>query len=86
MHGRAAQRVLCLADGAYDKVAFWRELPSNVTALVRTAKNRALCDLPAPYAGTGRRRVYGDKAPAPQDYNKLRTGWLTTHLTVRSLL
>ena len=83
MHGREAQQVLCLADGAYDKVDFWRGLPRNVTALVRTAKNRALCYLPAPYAGKGRRRVYGDKAPAPQDYNKLRTGWQMAHLTVR---
>lgn len=81
--GREAQQVLCLADGAYDKVDFWPELPTTVTALVRTAKNRALCYLPAPYAGKGRRRVYGDKAPAPQDYNKLRTGWQTAHLTVR---
>jgi hypothetical protein len=82
-HGRAAQRVLCLADGVYDKPDFWRALPEQVTALVRTAKNRALCHLPAPYAGKGRRRVYGDKAPAPQAYNKLRTGWQTAHLTVR---
>lgn len=82
-HGRAAQPVLCLADGAYDKPDFWRGLPSNVTALVRTAKNRALCYLPAAYAGKGRRRVYGDKAPAPQEYNQLRTGWQTAQLTVR---
>lgn len=27
--------------------------------------------------------MYGDKAPAPQDYNKLRTGWHSAHLTVR---
>ncbi len=82
-HGRAAQRVLCLADGAYDKPDFWRELPENVVASVRTAKNRALYALPGPYAGKGRRRVYGDKAPAPQHYNTLRTGWQTAHLTVR---
>ena len=81
--GRDAQRVLCLADGAYDKPDFWRGLPTTVTALVRTAKNRALCYLPAPYAGKGRRRLYGDKAPAPQDYNKRRTSWHTAHLTVR---
>jgi hypothetical protein len=81
--GRAEQRVLCLADGAYDKPDFWRQLPTGVTALVRTAKNRALFCLPAPYAGSGRRRTYGDQAPAPQDYNKLRTGWRTDHLTVR---
>src|SRR5207244_4049723 len=26
---------------------------------------------------------YGDKAPAPQDYNPLRTGWQTAQLNVR---
>jgi hypothetical protein len=41
--GHNQQRVLCLADGAYDKPHFWRGLPAGVTALVRTAKNRALC-------------------------------------------
>jgi hypothetical protein len=81
--GRAQQDLLCLADGAYDKPDFWRGLPPGVTALVRTAKNRALCYLPGPYPGKGRRRKYGDKAPAPQDYAKQRTGWQTAHLTVR---
>lgn len=81
--GRAAQGLLCLADGVYDKPDFWRGLPGQVTALVRTAKNRALYALPAPYAGKGRRRLYGDKAPAPQDYNQQRAGWQTAHLTVR---
>jgi hypothetical protein len=82
-HGRETQRILCLADGAYDKIDFWRDLPEQVTALVRTAKNRALCYLPAPYAGKGRRRLYGDKAPAPQDYHTRRTGWQTAQVTVR---
>jgi hypothetical protein len=72
-----------VADGTYDKPDFWCGLPQNVTALVRTAKNRALCYLPTAYAGKGRRRVYEDRAPAPQDYNTLRTGWLTTMLTIR---
>ncbi len=76
-HGRATQRVLCLADGRFDKPAFWRGLPGPVTALVRTAKNRALYDRPGPYPGKGRRRTYGPQAPAPQDYAKRRTGWHT---------
>lgn len=53
-----------------------------MTALVRTAKNRALCFLPAPDAGK-RRRTYGEKAPAPQAYNQQRVGWQTAQLTVR---
>jgi hypothetical protein len=81
--GRAAQRVLCLADASFDKPDFWRGLPEYTTALVRTAKNRALYFLPGPYPGQGRRRTYGDKAPAPQNYAKQRHGWHTTTLTVR---
>src|SRR5258708_22521781 len=81
--GRIAQRVLCLADGSFDKPDFWRGLPDQVTALVRTAKNRALYQRPGHYAGKGKPRTYGEKAPAPQDYAKRRTGWQTTSLTVR---
>jgi hypothetical protein len=39
---------LCLADGAHDKPDFWTGLPAHVTALVRTAKNRALWHFPQP--------------------------------------
>ncbi len=66
-HGRPAQRLLCLADGSVDKPDFWRGLPNQVTALVRTTKNRALYRRPGPYAGQGKPRPYGNKAPAPQD-------------------
>jgi len=82
-YGRSSQPILCLADGSYDKPDFWRGLPSGVTALVRTAKNRALCHLPGPYSGKGRHRLYGERVPAPQDYNSQRDGWKTTALTVR---
>ena len=81
--GRATQRVLCLADASFDKPEFWQGLSASTTVLVRTAKNRALYYRPGPYPGKGRRRIYGDKAPAPQDYLKQRTGWQTTTLTVR---
>ncbi len=56
-----------------------------MTALVRTAKNRALWYFPQPESQPrrGAKRVYGERAPAPQDYNRLRTGWQTTQLTVR---
>jgi hypothetical protein len=81
--GRCQQTILCLADGSYDKPDFWLGLPAQTLALVRTAKNRALRHLPGAYLGKGRRRVYGDPAPAPQDYLSQRQGWHTTTLTVR---
>jgi hypothetical protein len=82
--GRPDQRVLALFDGSYDKPEFWRDLPKGVTALVRTAKNRALYyKLTAEEALANKKRKYGDHAPAPQDYLKERPGWKTTTLTVR---
>jgi hypothetical protein len=75
--------VLCLADGGYDRPAFWTALPSNTTALVRTARNRKLMHLPPPYAGRGRRRKYGERAPAPQDYLSEREGWKSFSVAVR---
>jgi hypothetical protein len=75
--------LLCLADGSYDRPAFWTALPSNTTALVRTAKNRVLKQLPPPYGGRGRRRKYGERAPAPQDYLAQTGGWRAFSLTVR---
>ena len=83
--GREQQPVLCLADGSFDKPDFWLGVPAGVTALVRTAKNRALWYRPDPNAPKkkGPKRVYGERAPAPQDYNRLRTGWQTAQLMVR---
>ena len=81
--GRDAQRLLCLADGSYDKPDFWRALPAHTHALVRTAKNRVLKQLPGPYSGRGRRPKYGQRAPAPQTYLEQRHGWHTARLEVR---
>lgn len=81
--GRSLQIILCLADGSYDKPDFWLGLPLGVVALVRTAKNRALCYFPTAYSGKGRRRLYGDPAPAPQTYLQHQDGWKSTSVTVR---
>jgi hypothetical protein len=75
--------VLCLADGSYDRPAFWTGLPSNTMALVRTAKNRKLLHLPPPYSGRGRRRKYGERAPAPQDYLAQTDNWQSFSISVR---
>lgn len=75
--------VLCLADGSYDRPEFWTALPPTTSALVRTAKNRVLKQLPPPYSGRGRRRKYGERTPAPQDYLTEREGWQTFSVPVR---
>ena len=75
--------VLCLVDGSYDRPAFWNGLPGKTTVLARTAKNRKLMSLPPPYAGRGRRRKYGARAPAPQDYLAQTDGWQSFSVLVR---
>ena len=81
--GRAMQKVLFVADGAYDTVRMWNERPDEVNVLVRTAKNRALYELPTPSTGRGRPRKYGPRAPTPQVFWRLRDGWRSEKLTVR---
>ncbi|MBK8027588.1 MAG: hypothetical protein IPK19_40970 [Chloroflexi bacterium] len=75
--------LLCLADGSYDRPDFWTSLPARTAALVRTAKNRVLKQLPPPYCGRGRRRKYGQRAPAPQDYLAQPDGWQSFTVAVR---
>lgn len=81
--GRMAQSVLFVADGSYDCLDFWRGLQGEVTALIRTAKNRALFALP-PQDGHGNRK-YGPQLPAPEqlwrETAKRHWTWLT--VTIR---
>lgn len=81
--GRPEQRLLIVGDGSYDTVALWRQLPERVVLLVRTARNRALFELPAPREGRGRPRRYGPQAPKPAAWLPERKGWQETVLTVR---
>ena len=68
--GRKAQMLLVVADGGFDVLELWRGLPDNVVLLTRTARNRALFELPerAPNPGPGRPASYGDPAPKPAEW------------------
>ncbi len=81
--GREVQRLLVLADGAYDTLGLWRGLPERTVLAVRTAKNRRLRELPAPTTGRGRRRKYGEEAPRPSAWLKERKGFQKTDVAVR---
>ena len=82
--GRGSQEVLVLGDGAYDTVGFWRGLPEGSLALVRTACNRRLRELPPPYPGRGRRRKYGpQEVPKPGEWLRVRGGWGGVEVGVR---
>jgi hypothetical protein len=80
---RHAQWVVLLGDGAFDKIELWRGLPDRVILIVRTAKNRVLRELPGRQVGRGRRRLYGDKAPAPEAHLHDKTGWQSSAVSVR---
>lgn len=79
--GRETQHVLLVVDGSFDTVNLWRELPANVTMLVRSAKNRVLHELVP--AGAHRNRKYGERAPTPQDFWQQRAGWRKLRLCIR---
>lgn len=81
--GRGTQRLIVLGDGAYDTVEFWRGLPLNAVAIVRTARNRRLREpLPAHERGD-KRRKYGPHAPRPQDWLADRKAWPKVKVKVR---
>jgi hypothetical protein len=82
--GRTDQLLLVLVDGGLERpIAFWRQLPERTVLLARTARNRALYRLPGAYAGKGRPNSYGEQAPWPKDWLRVKDGWKTIQVRVR---
>ncbi len=82
--GRAEQRVLALADGTYETLTMWRELPERTILVARTARNRILYRLPeARSHGVGRPRRYGERAPQPAWWLRQPGGWEKIEVCVR---
>ena len=79
--GREEQRIVTLNDGRYDTLEFWPGLPTNTVAIVRTARNRCLYNLPK--ADAHGNRKYGDKAPAPHEWLRKRKGFSKTPIVIR---
>jgi len=79
--GRATQSILMLGDGSYDNLKLWKHLPKAVILLARSAKNRALYEMPDKQAHKNRK--YGDRVRTPQQIWQERKGWLRTRLTIR---
>lgn len=81
--GRSAQLLLALADGSFERaVTFWQQLPERTVFLGRTAKNRALHELPT-YSGVGRPPNYGPRVQTPGEWLHERAGWQTIRVVVR---
>lgn len=68
--GRSAQTILALADGGFDVLELWRGLPERTILVTRTARNRALYQLPVLKAHhhPGRPPSYGDPARKPCEW------------------
>ena len=82
--GREQQRILFVGDGSYDNLTLWQTLPQRVTLLARSARNRVLYHLPTTQAqGRGRKRLYGERAAAPQAMWRTARGWQSLTLLVR---
>jgi len=86
--GRAQQPLLMVADGAYDHLKLWQNLPAVVILLARSAKNRVLYRLPpaASKQGRGRKPLYGERAKSPQALWREKKGWHKLEITVRGKL
>jgi hypothetical protein len=83
--GRASQRILMVADGSYDTLKLWQNLPEGVILLVRSAKNRVLHALPQPTHKRGRKPSYGKRVDSPQQRWNTPHGWKTLTISVRGL-
>jgi hypothetical protein len=80
---RGAQMLLALADGSYDTLNFWSELPERTVLAVRTARNRRLYYLPERHTGPGRPASYGPLAPHPCDWLHKGITWQKHEVPVR---
>jgi hypothetical protein len=82
---RPSQQILWLADGSYDTVPLWKEMPERVIAAIRTAKNRVLCAYLPPEERQGNRK-YGERIPKPEEWmKKWRTGTHVVDVLVRGV-
>ena len=78
---RTGQMLSVLADGRYDTLEFWANLPARTVAVVRTARNRCLYELPAVDAHGNRK--YGEKALSPCQWLRDRKGFRRETVRVR---
>lgn len=64
---QSTRRLWCVGDGGFTNRTVLQHLPENTVFLGRIRSDAKLHFLPAPPAGgTGRRRIYGEVAPTPE--------------------
>lgn len=81
-HGRPEQAILFVGDGHYDNRKLWQTLPTGVTLLARSARNRVLYELPDDTMHGNRK--YGARARPPQAiWQDKKTRWRAVNIDVR---
>lgn len=78
---RPEQAILFVGDGHYDNLKLWQHLPTDVTMLARSAKNRVLYRLPDKTVHGNRK--YGQRAATPQQVWRSNKHWQQMTLAVR---
>ncbi len=64
--GAANQQLILGVDGSYTNETILKSLPSRVTLIGRIRKDTKLNSLPQDLKPTGRKKVYGDRLPTPE--------------------
>lgn len=64
--GEENRQLICAVDGGYTNGNFLKNLPQRVTAIGRIRGDAKLYFLPEQQPERGRRRVYGDPTPTPE--------------------
>jgi len=62
-----SRRLIVACDGRFTNGTVLRSLPERTTLIGRVRRDTALCHLPEAGAGPGRPKVYGRRAPTPEE-------------------
>lgn len=79
--GHAGRTLVSVVDGGYTNAAYLKNLPERTVCIGRLRSDAKLYDLPEEQPVRGRRRVYGEPAPAPEE---LRTDPAVPWIEVRA--
>lgn len=66
-NGAMGKKLCVSVDGSYTNSTVLKELPENVTLIGRVRKDTRLHKIPDTGNKTGRRRVYGERIPTPEE-------------------
>ncbi len=69
-YGLQEREMLISVDGSYTNNTVLKPLPKGVTLIGRTRKDTKLYTIPDTSTGVGRKRVYGDRIPTPEQICK----------------